>query len=89
MLFSTEYPTYLDPIGEAHELRPHPLLQVAEKVAEYIGDFFAMLFVTAFTGLELLFVVALAVLLFQGLANWEAAREFVSALSQSLSVWAR
>jgi hypothetical protein len=89
MLFSTDYPTYLDPIGEEHESRPHPLLHGLQKAAGYVGDLFAMLFVVAFTGLELLFVAALAVLLFQSLANWEVAREFMSAFVQSLSVWAR
>ena len=89
MLFSTDYPTYLDPIGDEHETRPHPLVHGMQMLAKYVGDFFAMLFVMAFTGLELIFVLVLAVLLFQSLANWEAAQEFVSAFAQSLSVWAR
>jgi hypothetical protein len=69
MLFSTEYPDYQDPIGEEHESQPHPIFQGLKKVAGYLGDFFALLFVTAFTGLELAFVMALLMLALQALTN--------------------
>jgi hypothetical protein len=50
MLFSTEYPTYQDPLGDEHESRPHFLLHGMQKLVRYIGDFLALLFVAAFTG---------------------------------------
>jgi hypothetical protein len=87
MLFSTEYPAYLDPIDDEHELRPNPLLRVVQKLAKYVGEFFAMLFVVAFTGLELLFVVALAMLVMKGWTNWESIPSLVQGVTQAEQAW--
>ncbi|MEY4730182.1 MAG: hypothetical protein RL020_1340 [Pseudomonadota bacterium] len=87
MLFSTDYPSYQDPIGDEHDTRPHLLLHAVQKMAEYIGDFFAALFVMAFTGMEIVFVLALGVLLVQGLLSWEGLQDAIRSASLSWQAW--
>ncbi|MGB8856109.1 MAG: hypothetical protein WCC58_05500 [Burkholderiales bacterium] len=89
MLFSTEYPSYQDPIGEAHESRPHPISHAVQKIVDYIGDFLGFVFVMAFTGLEILFVVALIAVVVQGLTSWDVVNEVVNSATQSWQAWAR
>ncbi len=84
MLFSTNYPSYQDPIGEAHENNPHPLQHGMRKISDYVGDFFAALFVMAFTGLELVFLAALAVLVLKGLATWNVMPDVWEGATQHL-----
>jgi hypothetical protein len=71
MLFSTNYPSYQDPTGEQHESKPHPLSHALHKISEYVGNILAMLFVTAFTGLELIFFIAIVILALKGLSSWD------------------
>ncbi len=66
MLFATQYPDYQDPIGDVHERRPHIIFDGVQKICVYAGNVFATLFVVAFTGMELMFVLALATLAVQG-----------------------
>jgi hypothetical protein len=88
MLFSTDYPSYQDPIGEEHEGRPHPLLHALQKVVRYVGDFFAMLFVMGFTGMEIVFVLMLGVLLVQSFFSWEELQSALQSVFLSWQVWA-
>jgi hypothetical protein len=82
MLFSTKYPSYQDPLGEVHESHAHPLLYGLQKISEYAGDLFAALFVMTFAGMELVFIVALAVLVLKGLATWDVMPEVVVGATQ-------
>lgn len=88
MLFSTDYPIYQDPIGDEHDSRPHLLLHAMQKMAEYVGDFFAALFVIAFTGMEIVFLMALGALLVQGLLSWDGLQDVIQSAGRSWQAWA-
>ncbi|MGB8338646.1 MAG: hypothetical protein WCD07_03605 [Burkholderiales bacterium] len=84
MLFLTDYPAYQDPIGGAHDYRPHPLQHGLQNIAEYIKRFFVMILVTAFTGMEFLLVVVLAILLLQGISDWNVLEDLPSSVAGTL-----
>ncbi len=83
MLFSTDYPEYEDAIGVVHESRPHPIFHGLQKTGEYLGSFVATLFVMAFTGMEIVFVLALAMLALQAMQSWQVVPDMTDSMMQA------
>ncbi len=88
MLASTRYPEYLDPIDGEHESQPHPAIHALQKCAHYCGEVLALIFVTAFTSMELLFVIVLVALMLQasGILGSLADFNFVSGEMPQISL---